>query len=92
MLEPRPVNVTLPGVLAAMFAGCPREVPVRAATVGQAIAQLDQRWPGLRDRLCDGSPALRRHIRVFVRGELAGLETRLEPGDELFVVTAISGG
>jgi len=86
------VEVSLPAALTRLFPGCPREARVEAATVGEAIAALNGAWPGLRDRLCDGSPALRRHIRVFVRGEIAGLDTRLTSGDEVYVVTAISGG
>ena len=86
------VSVTLPAALTALFPGCPRQVGVQAATVAEAMAVLDRRWPGLRDRVCDGTPGLRRHIRVFVRGDLAGLDTRLGPGDEVLVITAISGG
>jgi molybdopterin synthase sulfur carrier subunit len=86
------VEVTLPQALAALFPGCPRQAYVQALTVGDAIAALNRSWPGLRDRLCDDSPGLRRHIRIFVRGDLAKLETELSGGDEVFVVTAISGG
>jgi sulfur-carrier protein len=43
------------------------------------------------DRLCEPA-GLRRHIRVFVDGEPAWLGTRLRPGAEVFVMTAISGG
>ena len=84
--------MTLPAALAALFPGCPRQACVAAATVGEAIAELNRSWPGLRDRLCDDRPALRRHIRVFVRGEIARLDTSLSAGDEVFVITAISGG
>ena len=86
------VAVCLPPALAALFPGCPRQARVQAATVGEAIAALNRSWPGLQGRLCDDSPSLRRHIRVYVRGEIARLETRLTPGDEVFVITAISGG
>ena len=86
------VAVSLPPALASLFPGCPREAWVHAATVGDAIAALNQSWPGLQGRLCDDSPGLRRHIRVYVCGEIAGLETRLRAGDEVVVITAISGG
>ena len=56
------------------------------------IDRLDARWPGMRDRLCDSTPAIRRHINVFVDGERARLETRLGPGAEVYIMTAISGG
>jgi molybdopterin synthase sulfur carrier subunit len=56
------------------------------------IDALDRRWPGMRDRLCDSTPRIRRHINVFVAGERANLETRLAPGTEVIIMTAISGG
>jgi hypothetical protein len=46
----------------------------------------------MRDRLCDSTPAVRRHINVFVDGERATLETRIAPGTDVFIMTAISGG
>ncbi|MBS0644087.1 MAG: MoaD/ThiS family protein, partial [Proteobacteria bacterium] len=55
-------------------------------------AVLDANWPGMRDRLCDSSPAIRRHISIFVDGERATLRTRLHQGAEVFIMTAISGG
>ena len=86
-------TVLLPEALVRLFPGAPRcaELP-DAATVAEVMAALDQRWPGMRDRLCDGRPAIRRHINVFVAGEKATLETRLPPGAEVVVMTAVSGG
>ncbi len=87
-----PVIVRLPDVLLALFPGAPARLEVTAATVGEAIDELDRRWPGMRDRLCDSTPAVRRHVNVFVDGERASLETQVQPGTEVFVLTAISGG
>ena len=86
------VMVTLPPVLVRLFPGSMRRVALRATTVGEAIDALDARWPGMRDRLCDSTPRIRRHINVFVAGERASLETRLDPGAEVLVMTAVSGG
>ena len=86
------VEVSLPPALAALFPGCPRQASVQAATVGDAISVLNLSWPGWQGRLCDDSATLRRHIRVYVRGEIARLDTRLRPGDEVFIITSISGG
>ena len=87
-----PVVVTLPRALLNLFPGAERRVELPASTVGEAIDALDSRWPGMRDRLCDSRPAIRRHINVFVDGERATLATRLAPGAEVFVITAITGG
>lgn len=86
------VTVRLPAALVALFPGSVRRLEVRAATVDALMGALDARWPGMRDRLCDSTPAIRRHINVFVAGRRATLATRLEPGDEVDVLTAISGG
>ena len=87
-----PVVVRLPALLVKLFPGSVREVEVSAGSVSEAIDALDRRWPGMRDRLCDSRPRIRRHINVFVDGERATLETPLAPGAEVIVMTAISGG
>lgn len=86
------VTVVLPAALVRLFPGAPRVVEVEAADVAAAIAALDARWPGMLDRLCDSTPAIRRHLNVFVEGERATLATPLRPGAEMLVTTAMSGG
>ena len=86
------INVILPVVLRRLFPGAPRQVKLTAATVKDAIDALDERWPGMRDRLCDSRPSIRRHINVFVAGERATLQTSLADGSDLIILTAISGG
>lgn len=86
------VTVKLAAVLADLFPGAVRRLEVRAATVDEMVDELDRRWPGMRDRICDTRPAIRRHMNVFVDGRRAGLDTPLTPGTEVYVLTAISGG
>jgi len=87
------MQVLLPEALVRLFPGAPRQLALPdQATVADAIAALDARWPGMRDRLCDSTPAIRRHVNVFVAGERARLQTPLPPGAELIVMTAVSGG
>ena len=85
-------DVHLPATLPPLFLDLPRRLDVDAATVDEAIERLDERWPGLRDRLCEPGPVLRPHINVYVDRERAGLETPLEPGSRVDVLAAISGG
>jgi sulfur-carrier protein len=89
---PARVVVTLPAALVALFPGSPQCIELSAGTVGEVIRALDRRWPGMRDRLCDSTPRIRRHLNVFVDGERATLETPLAAGAEILVMTAISGG
>ena len=84
--------VHLPGTLTPLFAGLERHHDIDAATVDAAIDRLDSQWPGLRDRLCEPGPLLRRHIHVYVDGERATLETPLEQRSRVDVIAAISGG
>jgi molybdopterin converting factor small subunit len=53
---------------------------------------LEARWPGVRDRLCDSTPRIRKHINVFVDGKRARLDTALRDGIKIYILTAISGG
>jgi molybdopterin synthase sulfur carrier subunit len=87
-----PLLVRIPAVLAALFPGAERRVEVSAATVEEMVDALDARWPGMRDRICDSTPAIRRHINVFVDGRRVSLETPLRSGADVFILTAISGG
>jgi molybdopterin converting factor small subunit len=82
----------LPPTLPPLFDELPRRLDVDASTVDEAIDRLDERWPGLRDRLCEPGPALRRHINVYVDRERAGLETPIGSRSRVDVIAAISGG
>jgi molybdopterin synthase sulfur carrier subunit len=82
----------VPSTLPPLFPGLPRRLELDAETVGDAIRQLDARWPGLRDRLCEEGGALRRHIHVYVDKERAAPDTPLDGGSRVDVIAAISGG
>jgi molybdopterin synthase sulfur carrier subunit len=86
------VSVVLPRALLDLFPAAEREVVVAARSVAEMIAAVDALWPGMRDRLCDSSPKIRRHINVFVEGQRAQLATELKAGSKVYVLTAISGG
>ncbi len=86
------VVVLLPQPLVALFPGSERCVELRASTVSEMVGALDAKWPGMRDRICDSTPRIRRHINVFVDAERASLDTPLPRGAEVLVMTAISGG
>jgi molybdopterin synthase sulfur carrier subunit len=82
----------LPSTLPTIFVGLPRHLEIEAATVDEAISKLDEQWPGMRDRLCEPGPALRRHINVYVDQERADLDTALDARSRVDVIAAISGG
>jgi sulfur-carrier protein len=85
-------DVRLPPTLPPLFPGLPRKLELEAGTVGEAIDQLEERWPGFRDRLCEPGPELRHHIHVYVDGERAELDTAIGERSRLDVIAAITGG
>jgi molybdopterin synthase sulfur carrier subunit len=82
----------LPMTLLRLFPGLERKVEVEATSVVGAIDELDARWPGLRDRLCEPGPVIRPHIHVYINGERAQLDAPLDPKARVDVIAAISGG
>ena len=71
-------------------------VEVNAGTIGDAISELQNRYPGIKERLVDDSGAVRRFVNVYVNEEdirfLQNQETALKDGDEVSIIPAIAGG
>lgn len=71
-------------------------VEVSPGTVGGAIAELQARFPGIRERLVDGAGEVRRFVNVYVNEEdirfLQNQATVLKAGDEVSIIPAIAGG
>jgi molybdopterin converting factor small subunit len=68
-------------------------VEAAGATVGELLAELDRRYPGIRFRMIDEQDGIRPHVRIFVNREsVAGLERALAPSDEVQILQALSGG
>jgi len=63
------------------------------ATLGDVLADLDRRFPGIRFRMLDEQDQLRPHMRVFVNGEaIRDPAQPLQPTDDVSIVQALSGG
>jgi len=71
-------------------------VEAEGATVAALVSDLDRRYPGMKDRICDETGKVRRFVNIFVNGEdirfLQHLDTAVKAGDELSIVPAIAGG
>jgi molybdopterin synthase sulfur carrier subunit len=84
--------VAIPSVLQAYTAGA-THVEANGATLVALLANLDQRYPGIRFRMVNETGALRPHVRVFVNRELiSDLDRGLSPSDEVVILQALSGG
>lgn len=69
---------------------------VTGATVRAALEEVFRSAPRLRGYVLDEQGRLRRHVSVFVDGELVrdrdGLRDPVAPTSEIYVMQALSGG
>ena len=84
-------TVVLPRSLVALFPGAARRETAAGATVDELMTTLEVRIPGLRARLVDGA-RLRPHIKVYVDGQPADLDTLVSADATVHVIPAVSGG
>jgi sulfur-carrier protein len=75
------------------YTGGAARVEARGATVGEVLADLEQRCKGMRFRIIDEQDRIRPHIRLYVGTEPAEtLAAEIGPDAELHVICALSGG
>ena len=68
-------------------------VDATGATLGEVLADLDRRFPGVRFRMVDEQDRMRPNMRVFVNGVgSSDLSLPLRPSDDVAIVQALSGG
>lgn len=89
------VTVRVPGPLRRLSGGS-AEVSVEGGTVAEALADLDARHPGFKERLYDDSGKLRQFINVYVNDSDIrfgqGLDTPVAEKDDISIVPAVAGG
>ena len=89
------VTVRIPTPLQRLTNG-QGEVQCEGATVRELLENLEQRCPGVKERICDETGKLRRFVNVFVNEEdirfLQGDQTKVKDGDEVSIIPAIAGG
>ena len=69
------------------------KVTIEGETVGEIVAALDARFPGIEERLCEEGH-IRPYIAVSVNGEISqrGLRHRLTEQSDIHFIPALSGG
>ncbi len=71
------------------------EIECAAGDVSALIEALENKYPGMKDRLCDAN-GIRRFLNIYVNSEdirfLDGAKTPLKDGDEISIVPAVAGG
>lgn len=78
------------------FTGDKSDVEATGETVGALLDNLEQLYPGIKERLVDETGILRRFINVYLNEEdirfLDGEKTAVKDGDRVTIVPAIAGG
>jgi molybdopterin synthase sulfur carrier subunit len=89
------VRVRIPSPLRQLTAGA-SAVEVEGATVGEALQDLEKRYPGFRPRIFEPSGGLRHFVNIYRNDDdirsSGGLEATLSAGDQLSIVPAVAGG
>ena len=75
------------------YTGGLKLIEVEAGTVGEAIAALDRRFPGLAFRVIDEQGQIRPHMNIFLgEDKVSDLASPVTRGSEIYIVGALSGG
>ena len=71
-------------------------IEVNPGTIAGTIAELQTRFPGIKERLLDENGGVRRFVNVYVNEEdirfLDNQNTPVKDGDEISIIPAIAGG
>lgn len=88
-------NIRIPTPLRKLTNGL-EIVQADGGNVGELLASLDTKFPGLRERICDETGQVRRFVNVYLNDEdirfLEEQATTVSAGDEISIVPAIAGG
>ena len=88
------VTLRLPSTLSA-YSGGKSQIQLRADTVEQLLEVLERLHPMVWERLCTQDGHVRDHVKIFVNNEMIsgpnGLQTSLQPGQEVIVLPSPSG-
>lgn len=90
-----PIQVRIPVQLRSLTNG-EEVVTASGASVLELIEDINQRFPGIKDRICEADGKVRRFVNIFVNEEdirfLENLQTRISDKDEVSIIPAIAGG
>ena len=92
-----PIAVVLPRALYPYARGSSTLVVEDAcASVADALSAIGRQWPGVLDRVMTEQGEVREHVNIFVGEDSIrfanGLATKVDDGDTIMIVAAVSGG
>lgn len=73
-----------------------KDTPVRGGTLPGLLEAVDGHYPGIRSYIVDERGALRKHVNIFINGELIrdreSLSDAFDENSEILIMQALSGG
>ncbi len=90
-----PINVRIPSPLIKLTKN-QGEVSAEGKNIGEVLSDLEQQYPGIKERLYDENGSLRKFINIYKNEEdirfMDGESTPVKDGDEISIIPAIAGG
>ncbi len=90
-----PVKVKIPTPLQKLV-NRQSEVNAEGENVTSLIDNMEEQYPGIKDRICDEQGKVRRFVNIYLNGEdirfLNAESTAIKSGDEISIIPAIAGG
>jgi molybdopterin synthase sulfur carrier subunit len=88
-------QVRIPVQLRALTNG-EEVVSASGNSVLEIIEDIEKKYPGVKDRICEADGRVRRFVNIFVNEEdirfLDNLQTAISDKDEVSIIPAIAGG
>ena len=90
-----PIQVRIPVQLRTLTNG-EELVSASGKSVLEIIEDIERKYPGVKDRICEADGKVRRFVNIFVNEEdirfLDNLQTPISDADEVSIIPAIAGG
>ena len=79
------------------YTGSKNEIQMSdASTVARLIEKLNEKFPGIKDRIFDDQDKTREFVNIFLNGEnirdLESEKTNLKDGDTVHILPSVAGG
>ncbi len=73
-----------------------RELHSSSESIGQIMDEIDSHFPGITNYILDEQKSLRKHVNIFIDGEMMNDRERLSDpirmNSEIYIIQALSGG
>jgi molybdopterin converting factor small subunit len=74
------------------LAGGNRELVLEGATVGDVLRALETSWPKTTGWILDEHGRVRRHVNVFLNGDMVREDATVGQDDRMHILPSITGG